>query len=206
MRYLAVLLVLLPILASAQEVEPPEWLFDGQDAEEELETWIDVNQLQSLEIDEVKDATGEQRSVLLTESIGNDPYMFPGGGWNVASYEPFDGGEYSIIYIGVRANVAATWQVYYVTEEDGAWGEVQRQNFEVGATPDFQDLEWELERGGWQDHSVTHFRIDPGTIAGVEAEIDYISLRGLPEGNVKAVSVLDKLTTTWGQLREETTP
>ena len=67
-------------------------------------------------------------------------------------------------------------------EEYGNYAEAQRQNFQVNASDDFQDLEFVMERGGWQERTITGFRLDPGTIGGVEAEIDYLSLRGIPEG------------------------
>ena len=179
---------------------PPEWLFDSN---KDIEHWGGMNQLQPLEIDDVKDAKGETRSVVITVSTGGDPYIFPDGDWGgfIADVPPFDGGEYPIIYIGVRANVTATWQIYYVTEDDGEFSERQRQNFQVAASDDFLDLEFEMETGGWQDEVVTGFRIDPGTVAGVEAEIDYLSLRGIPEGLEQAVDQTGKLSTTWGSIR-----
>ena len=196
-----VMMGLVTTLAVAQDGLVPQWLFDGPDAEDELEAWTAVNQLLPLEVDEVKDAAGETRSVLLTESTGGDPYMFPGADWNNANYEPFPGDTYNLMSMSLRVNQAATFQVYYITMADAGWGEVMRQNFDVPAGADFQDIEVELERGGWQDSDIKVFRIDPGTAAGIEVEFDYISFTGPPEG-VKAVDPHAKLATQWGRLRD----
>ena len=180
----------------------PEWLFDD---EEEIATWGAPNQLMPLELDEVKDKKGNTRTIVLTISTGGDPYIFPGGDWNGfgPDIEHFDGGEYDTIYIGVRANVTNTWQIYYITEEDMAYAEAQRQNFQVNASDDFEDLEFVMERGGWQERMVAGFRLDPGTEAGVEAEIDYLSLRGVPEDLVpKALEPGSKLAVTWGTIKD----
>lgn len=187
--------------AFAQDGLVPQWLFDGPEAEDELQDWGAVNQITPLEIDEVKDAAGETRGVLLTESLGNDPYMFPGADWNNANYEPFPGDTYFTLSMSVRVNQAATWQIYYVTMGNLAWGEVMRQNVDIPAGADFQDVEVVLERGGWQDDDVKVFRIDPGTAAGVVAEIDYISFTGPPDG-AKAVDAHAKLATQWAALRD----
>jgi len=87
---------------TAAKVDPPQWTFDDKEAKDELKKWVDVNQLKPLELDTVKDGSGKIRSVLKTESLGGDPYMFPGGGWNVRTYEPFNGKEVDTLYIGVR--------------------------------------------------------------------------------------------------------
>jgi hypothetical protein len=181
---------------------PPEWLFDD---DEDIQKWGGANQLQPLELDEVKDKKGETRTIVTTISTGGDPYIFPDGGWGgfVPDVLPFDGGEYTTIYIGVRANVSSQWQIYYITEEDGTYAEAQRQNFQVDASDDCQDLEFVMERGGWQERTITGFRLDPGTVAGVEAEIDYLSLRGIPEELVdQAVNYNGKLVATWGSIKD----
>jgi len=180
----------------------PEWLFETKDDEKELLQWGAINQLAPLDIDQVTDAKKNKRGVLLTESLGGDPYMFPGGNWNVADYEPFNGKKNKTLYMGLRVNMANTWQIYYVTTKDGAWGEVMRQNFDVAMAADFQDIEVVLERGGWQDSDIKGFRIDPGTAAGVKAEIDYISFVGRPEG-AKAVDPVGRSAVAWGALKAE---
>jgi len=180
---------------------PPEWTFDDADG---IMNWGGMNQLEPLELDEVEDSKGETRTILRTVSTGSDPYVFPGGGWGgfTGDIEPFDGGEYDTIYIGVRANVTNVWQIYYISDEDGAYAEAQRQNFDVSASDDFEDLEFNMERGGWQERMITGFRLDPGTLAGVEAEIDYLSLRGIPEDVApKAVEYIGKLAVTWGDIK-----
>ena len=180
--------------------EPPMWTFDDKDAEKELKSWIDLNQLAALEIVEVKDKKGEKRGVLKTESLGGDPYMFPGGGWNVANYDPIDGTQYNVLYMGVRVNVANTWQLYYYSKQEPAWNENQRQNYEVKSVDDFEDIEVEITRGDWHKRDGIRFRIDPGTAQGVEAEIDYISFIG-PPNPVKAVKLAGNIAVTWGSLK-----
>ena len=166
--------------------EPPEWTFDDPS---EIEGWGAINQA---------DLTVEN-GVLKTVSLGGDPYFFPGGEWNTRDWEPFSGAEATTIYLRVKVNTTNDWQVYYVTEEETGWAESQRQNFPVEATGDFVDLEFVMERGGWQERTVTGFRIDPGTVEGIEAEIDYISLKGGPT----AVEANGKITTSWGQLKNQ---
>lgn len=190
---LSCLLGLATVGLCQDEELPPEWLFDDDD---EIVGWQGLNHLLPLELDEVKDKSGKDRTVLLTVSTGGDPYVRP------KMDTPFDGGEYTTIYIGVRANITNSWQIYYITDEDGAYSERQRQNFQVAASDDFLDLEFVMENGGWQDEVVTGFRLDPGTAAGVEAEIDYLSLRGIPEGIEQAVESNGKLAVTWGELKK----
>jgi len=190
------------LYAADPEPEAPEWTFDDKDAEKELSNWIDLNQLEALEIEEVKDGEGEKRGVLMTRSLGGDPYMFPGGGWNVADYEAFDGTVYNVIYMSIKVNVANTWQIYYYSNEEPAWNENQRQNFDVNSVDDFEDIEVEMTRGGWDKRHGIRFRIDPGTSQGIEAEIDYISLVGPPEGE-QAVEPGGKLAVSWGFLKSK---
>jgi hypothetical protein len=180
--------------------EPPMWTFDDKDAEKELKSWIDLNQLAALEIVEVKDKKGEKRSVLKTESLGGDPYMFPGGGWNVANYDPIDGTQYNILYMAIRVNIPNTWQIYYYSDQEPAWNENQRQNYQVESVDDFEDIEVEITRGGWDKRDGIRFRIDPGTAQGVEAEIDYISFTGSPNP-VEAVQPEENIAVTWGSLK-----
>ncbi|MFQ6039834.1 MAG: hypothetical protein ACE5PV_03175 [Candidatus Poribacteria bacterium] len=166
--------------------EPPEWTFDDP---AEIEGWGALNQV-NLTVED---------GVLKTVSLGGDPYFFPGGDWNTRDWEPFSGKDFFTIYLSVKVNKTDTWQVYYVTEEETGWAETQRQNFEVEATDDFVDLEFVMERGGWQERTVTGFRIDPGVSEGVEAEIDYISLKGAPT----AVETNGKIATSWGKLKNQ---
>jgi hypothetical protein len=200
---LAFLFGLLTLSVCQGQQLPPEWIFDDED---DIMNWGGMNQLLPLELDEVKDKKGETRTILRTVSTGSDPYVFPDGGWNgfIGDIDPFDGGEYDTIYIGVRANVTSSWQIYYISDEDGTYTEAQRQNFPVSESDDFEDLEFVMVEGGWQDRMITGFRLDPGTLAGVEAEIDYLSLRGIPEDVApKAVEYTRKLAVTWGDIRGE---
>ncbi|HIE26221.1 TPA: hypothetical protein EYP66_02925 [Candidatus Poribacteria bacterium] len=185
---------------SAIGAEPPMWTFDDKDAEKELKSWGALNQLAPLEIEEVKDNKGEKRMVLKTKSLGGDPYMFPGGDWNTANYEPIDGTKYNILYMGIRVNLPNTWQVYYYSKQEPAWNENQRQNYEVKSVDDFEDIEVEITRGGWDKRDGIRFRIDPGTAQGVEAEIDYISFTG-PPNPVESVQPEGNIAVTWGNLK-----
>ena len=98
--------------------------------------------------------------------------------------------------------MTSAWHIYYISDEDGTFTEAQHQNFDVSASDDFEDLEFVMVEGGWQDRMITGFRIDPGNLAGVEAEIDYLSLIGIPEGvNPKALEYIGKLAVTWGDMK-----
>ncbi|MBD3184906.1 hypothetical protein GF312_21670 [Candidatus Poribacteria bacterium] len=165
---LSLSLLFISIKGYCQDELPPEWLFDE---DEDIQMWQGANQLEVPELDDVKDQKGETRSILRLVSTGGDPYIFPDGNWQgfIPDIIPFDGGEYDTIYVGVRTNVSSTWQVYYITEEDGVYAEAQRQNFQVNASDDFQELEFVMERGGWQERTITGFRLDPGNVAGVES-------------------------------------
>ena len=86
MRYILIYVISMALILSlngmAAKVAPPPWTFDDDKASnDELKDWVDLNHLKPLEFDEVKDASGKERSVLKTTSLGGDPYMFPGGGW-----------------------------------------------------------------------------------------------------------------------------
>ncbi len=174
------LLLVVSGLASAA----PTWTFDSPD---DIASWTAINALNVV----VEDG------MFKTESTGGDPYFFPGGDWNNADWDPFPGAVHSTIYMRLKVNVTGDWQVYYTTEENAAWGEEQRQNFTVEATDDLTDVTFVMESGGWQEHSVNHFRIDPGTTEGVIAEIDYISL----EGVVSPVESKGKLPALWSKLK-----
>ena len=90
---LALCLIALPTIGICQDEEelPPEWVFDE---EEEIQKWTSMNQLVALELDEVEDKSGKERTVVRTESLGGDPYVYlKGGGGEVADgITPFDGG------------------------------------------------------------------------------------------------------------------
>jgi len=188
---------------SAMAAQGPEWTFDGPDAAQELKNWVDLNQLEPLKIETVKDQDGLDRKVLITKSLGGDPYMFPGGGWNQADYDSFSGKEHPVLYLGVRVNTPNRWQIYWVSKEDGNWSEAQHQDFDVNAVDEFQDIEVEITAGDWQKKTILRFRIDPGTSAGVEAEIDYISFNGpISTGKPGAVDPKDKLATTWARIKK----
>ena len=207
MRYILICVISMTLILSlngmAAKEAPPPWTFDDDKvSSDELKDWVDLNHLKPLEFDEVKDASGNTRSVLKTASLGGDPYMFPGGGWNVRNYEPLDGEEFDTLYIGVRVNAPNTWQVYYITEADLGWAELQRQNFDVNAVDDFEDIEVKLERGGWNERTIIGFRIDPGTAGNIEAEIDYISFTGIP-GATLAVNPKGKAATPWGKIKNQ---
>jgi hypothetical protein len=165
---------------------PPEWTFDDP---AEIEGWGGMNQV-DLRVED---------GVLKTTSLGGDPYFYPGGSSGERDWGPLSGADHSTIYLRVKVKTTNTWQIYYITAEEGGWSENQRQNFDVEATGDFVDLEVVMERGGWQERTLTAFRIDPGTSEGIEAEIDYISLIGVPA----AVKVKGKVATSWARLKSK---
>jgi len=169
---------------SGSVMAAPTWSFDDP---EEIVAWEALNQMEY----SVEDG------IFKTQSTGADPYFFPGGGWDLADWDPFSGAEYPAIYMRLKVNMTNDWQIYYITEENDAWGEEQRQNFTVEAADGFTDVVFLMEAGGWQEHTVTHFRMDPGTIEGVIAEIDYMSL----EGPLAPVERTGKLVTLWGALK-----
>jgi hypothetical protein len=183
------------------QVLPPEWVFDDK---AEIANWGGMNNLAPLEVGTVTDEKGAKRTVLKTKSTGVDPYVFPDGGWQgfIADIEPFDGKKYDTIYIGVRVNMANAWQIYYMTKEDPTYTENQHQNIQIDSVDEFKDFEFKMIEGGWNKKTIKGFRLDPGTASGVEAEIDYLSLRGVPAGVKKAaVDSNDKLAITWGSLK-----
>ena len=192
-----------PVIVLCQNKDlPPEWVFDNKD---EIKNWGSANQLQPLAIDTAKNKKGDKVTITKTVSLGTDPYIFPDGGWAgflAGVQQPFDGKKYPIIYIGVRVNVTSTWQIYYYTDQDSAYSERQVQNFPVDASDDFVDLKFNMSTGGWQEEEIRGFRIDPGTFAGVEAEVDYVSFRGVPGGMTKAVESKRKLAITWGEMKK----
>ena len=193
---------LLPALILLALADAPEWTFDEPDAEAELKNWIDLNDLKPLRIETVRDERGIERRVLVTESVGDDPYMFPGGGWATADYEPFPGGKHPVLYLGVRVNRPDRWQIYWVSEEDPLWGEAQHQVFGVDAVGRFEDIAVEITAGGWRDKTILRFRLDPGTSPGIVAEIDYISFeKPIPPGGAFRVTPKGKLSLLWGELK-----
>jgi len=205
MRWVTLTIVVLFLTAyTSLGAEAPEWTFDEPDAEQELKNWIDLNQLEPLKIEKVKDEKGRERKVLVTKSLGDDPYMFPGGGWNQADYDPFSGKEYHVLYMGVRVNKPDRWQIYWVSKEDTNWSEAQHQDFTVDAVDEFQDIEVDITAGDWQKKTILRFRIDPGTSPGVVAEIDYISFRGpVGEREAQALSPGGKLAILWARLKRQ---
>jgi hypothetical protein len=183
-RYTMLISLSLLLVVSKLATAVPMWTFDDPD---EIATWGAITDC-SLSV---------ENGMLKTESTTADPYFFPGGEWATADWEPFSGAEHSTIYMRLKVNRAGEWQVYYTTEENGNWGEDQRQNFTVEATGDFADVTFVMERGGWQENTVNHFRIDPGVEAGITAEIDYISLESL----ATPVESKGKLAALWSALK-----
>ena len=184
----------------ADEQLPPEWTFDDED---EIKNWTGLHHLVPLEIDEVRDKAGDKRSILRTLSIDADPYVYLDGNANgFFDIEPFDGATYDIVYIGLRVNKASSWQIFYITPDDRTYTGDKRQNFPVSASDDFQNLEFKMAGSGWTKNSIAGFRLDPGGAIGIEGEIDYISLRGIPrESAPKAVRHRGKLAVTWGAMK-----
>ena len=79
-----------------RDTGPPEWTFDDV---AELDDWQDSSNLDPIsDIQIVRDSRGAERSVIKIKSMGDDPYIYPGG--SPPSWEPFDGYEYGTIYVG----------------------------------------------------------------------------------------------------------
>ena len=74
----------------------------------------------------------------------------------------------------------------------------------VCASDDSQDREFKMAGSGWTKNMIARFRLDPGGAIGIEGEIDYISLRGIPEESApKAVEHGGKLAVAWGAVKDE---
>ena len=180
-----------PITVMARrDIGPPEWTFDDV---AELSDWQDYHDLASINtIGKVRDSSGIERSVLRIELTGDNAYIYPGG--SVPDWEPFDGYENNIIYIGVRVSETDIWQVDYITSRIGEYEEGRSRTFRVEAEPDFVDIEFEMH---WQ-YMIRGFRIHPGTNKNRLAEIDYVSLRG----PVTVTESPRRLATTWGRIKD----
>ena len=173
------------LLLITSALAAPKWTFDDP---KEIAGWTGINQCK----------ISVEKGVLKTESTGTDPYFYPGGAGNKVDWAPFSGAAYTTIYMKLKVNVTNDWQVYYISEEDANWSEGQHQNFTVTTKgADFFDLAVKMESGGWQQHKITRIRIDSGTIVGVIAEIDYISL----EGPMAPVNSNGKLPVLWSDLK-----
>lgn len=183
-KYLLIVSFVFLLVIGGSALAAPVWTFDNP---EDIAAWSGMNQVNIV----------VENGLLKTESTGGDPYLYPGGSGGEVDWEPFDGSVYSTIYMRLKVNLAGDWQVYYITEEDGAWSELQHQNFALEASDDFVDVAVVMESGGWQEHTVTRFRLDAGTAVGVIAEIDYISLEGL----VTPVESRGKLPALWSELK-----
>lgn len=168
----------------------PEWTFDDM---AELADWQDHQDLApGIEIIQVKDLNGVERSVLTIESDGDNPYIYPGG--SVPVWEAFSGYEHNTIYIGLRVESSDEWRVDYIASRDGEYSDKQSQEFQVEADRDFVDLEFKMRWGGM----IRGFRIHPGTGENKRTEIDYVSLRGA----VIVTQSPRRLATTWGRIKD----
>jgi hypothetical protein len=179
---------LFAVVLSSHAAKAPSWTFNDA---ADIQGWAAINQT-TLKV--------ENGVLKVGPSTGPDPYFFPGGEWNKVSWEPFSGKEFNTLYVRLKASPAGTWQLYYVTVENGAWGEDQRQNYDVPDTGgQFLDAQVMIERGGWQERTVKGFRIDPGTAAGVSAEIDYLGFE--PMLVATSVEPRGRLATSWARLK-----
>ncbi len=173
-----------------RDTGPPEWTFDNMT---ELSDWQDYHDLDSAAtIVKVRDSNGAERNVLRIVSVGDNPYIYPGG--SVPSWEPFSGYENATIYLGVRVQESDIWQVDYMTSKTGTYDEGPSQKFKVDAKPDFTDLEFRMN---W-DSMIRGFRIHLGTSSNRLIEIDYVSLRG----PVIVTKTPRRLSTTWGRMKD----
>lgn len=168
------------------EPQPPEWIFDKGHIEDQIAQWR-LTQV-TVEIDEVEDQRGKKRKVLRTNPTGDDPTL------NFV-FEPFEGKGHDILYLGVRMEKSALWELYYTTPAQPNFG-AGKVRFVVEGSPDFQNLEIKITTSAWAEGDVTKIRLDPGDFradravgeAGdkIPAEITYISFRGKPEEVAKA--------------------
>ena len=189
--FVLVFMLVLPMTALARrDTGLPEWTFDDMT---ELADWQDQQDLApGIMITKVKDSNGAERSVLVIESVGDNPYIYPGG--SVAGWEPFSGYEYDTLYIGLRVERTDTWKVDYITTRNGEYSDEQSQEFEVDVSSDFMDLEFKMRWG----NMIKGFRIHPGTNENKLTEIDYVSLQGA----VTVTKTPRRLATTWGRIKD----
>ena len=180
-----------PLTASVRrDTGLPEWTFDDV---ADLADWRDCHNLSpASNIVKVKSTNGVERNVLRLRTTGDNPYIYPGG--SVPNWESFSGDEHKIIYIGVRVKRSDTWQIDYVTGKSGSYEDAQSRKFLVNATPDFVDLEFDMQ---WES-TIRSFRIHPGTNMNKVTEIDYLSL----QGPVAVTKPPRKLATTWGRIKD----
>jgi hypothetical protein len=181
----------LPIVVNARrDTGPPEWTFDDV---AELAEWQDYHDLEPISIiKKIRDAKGIERSVLVINTTGDNPYVYPGG--SVPNWDSFSGYDNETIYIGLRVEESDLWQIDYITSRSGQYDQEKSKKFPVEASPDFVDMEFEMR---WDD-MITGFRIHPGTNRNRTAEIDYVSLRG----PVKVTPSPRRLATTWGRIKD----
>jgi len=174
-----------------RDTGPPEWTFDDV---ADLADWRDYHNLviPDSAITKVKDSKGINRNVLIIESTGDNPYIYPGG--SVPSWEPFNGYDHRIIYIGVKVEESDIWQIDYITSSNPEYNKEQSRKFRVEAKPYFADLEFEMQ---WEG-VIKGFRIHPGTTKNKVTEIDYVSLRG----PVVVTQTPRRLATTWGRIKD----
>jgi hypothetical protein len=172
-----------------RDIGPPEWTFDDV---AELADWRDHHDLEVDPIMKVRDLNGSTRTILKITSMGENPFIYPGG--SVPNWEAFSGYDHGIIYVGARVSDSDMWQVDYITSRNGEYSEARSRKFRVDATGDFEDLEFEMQ---WEN-MIRGFRIHPGADQNKETEIDYISLRG----PVLVTQAPRRLATTWGRIKD----
>jgi hypothetical protein len=180
-----------PVIASARrDVGPPEWTFDNV---ADLSDWRDAHDIEPISvITKIKDANGDERSVLRIIPTGDDPYVYPGG--SVANWEPFSGYEHSIIYIGVRLEKSDVWQVDYINSPNTEYDARRSKKFNISSNKDFVDLKLDMQWEGL----IKGLRIHLGTSKNKTIEIDYLSL----QGPVRVSQQSRKLATTWGKVKD----
>lgn len=180
-----------PLAAIARrDTGPPEWTFDDV---AELDDWNEYHNLAPASIiTKVQDSRGTERTVFSIASMGDNPYIYPGG--QIPSWEPFSGYDHGVIYIGLRVSESDMWRIDYVTGRSDDFSEASSRQFKIDATKDFVDLELDMQ---WEN-MIRGFRIHPGTNKNKFSEIDYVSLRG----PVTVTQARKKLATTWGRVKD----
>jgi hypothetical protein len=162
----------------------PEWVFDKEHIEDQIAQWGLTGV--TVDIVEVEDQRGERKKVLRTNPTSDDPMLD-------LVFEPFEGKEYNILYLGVKTEKTALWELYYSTPEHNGFrpGNVNfKISFVIEGSPDFQDLAIKIINPDWIEAEITAVRLDPGDFRAdrcvgkvgekIPAEITYISFRGKP--------------------------
>ncbi len=127
--------------------------------DEDTEGWVSANHLALVE---VRDGS------LRTRATGGDPYMIR---W-LCRFAP---DSIRHIRLRVRGTGSSAWQFYWGTLEQPFFDEARVINFTVPMDGQWHEVVLNVGgHPGWQGHTITAIRLDPGNAADTEAEIDWI--------------------------------